>query len=176
MDSRCFHSVNCIYIGSGFSNISIMFSILMTPPLPPGIILLKLPVLLVAWQPSFYGETREASLEAGGSPKTRMRGPSSRGINFVVYTTQFHSFREEDSFFFPLMGVEAWLGPFLCLNWAERLLSHAAFLVKTPVFSPTSPCHPALSLVWVSRTCPWSPGKTASSEPALMVWFLDQHP
>lgn len=78
-----------------------MFSILMTPPLPPGIILLKLLVLLVAWQPSFYGETREASLEARGSPNTRMRGPYSGGINFVVYTTQFHSFREEDSFFFP---------------------------------------------------------------------------
>ena len=125
----CFHSINCIYIGSSFSNIEIMFSILMTPPLPPRIILLKLPVLLVAWQPSFYGETWGTSLEARGSPNTRMRGPYSGGVNFVVYTTQFHSFREDSSF--SLMGVEARLWPFLCLNWGERLLSYVAFLVKT---------------------------------------------
>ena len=91
-----------------------MFSILITPPLPPRIILLKFPVLLVAWQPSFYGETWETSLEARGSPNTEMRRPYSVGVNFVVYTTQFHSFREDSSF--SLMGVEARLWPFLCLS------------------------------------------------------------
>lgn len=134
----------------------------------PSWVLLKFPVL--SWLPGnlpFMEETWETSLEARGSPNTEMRRPYSGGVNFVVYTTQFHSFKRR-LIFFP-DGVEALALAVSLLELRRTAAFICSLLVKTPVFSLLLPRHPVLCLVWY-QNLPRVSRKVASSELPVLSW------